>query len=308
GDKDVWPYAIYPTNTGGFVVSGVLYRLANLGNPIYTGGFLMNVDVNGNVLWTHSFVDPVNFSNPNHAKIFYDLTTDGQDIYVVGLNRDPSLSGSVSEHPMVAKFDPSGNFLWGEIHGSLLRNRSYKSIFQSSINPDLYFSGFDHWGPANSRLMMTRMPITGSTGNGTCQVSFQLTRLVEITDQTSVSVNTSKVNLSINTNYQRGFSLIDHADCSTPNLRKASTLTIKSSSKELRIYPNPASQKLNFQMDESSIRSIKLFDTQGKLVKSYLPVSKNNFVALDVSKLPKGLYMVEVTNEDKILHSKVLIE
>lgn len=71
-------------------------------------------------------------------------------------------------------------------------------------------------------------------------------------------------------------------------------------SKELNIYPNPASHKLTvvYPGNLTNERTLSIHDIQGKLVKR-LPVSGSS-TTIDVSALLKGIYMISVSGSNKV--------
>lgn len=64
----------------------------------------------------------------------------------------------------------------------------------------------------------------------------------------------------------------------------------------ISIYPNPANDFINVE-SEFKINTIQIYSTLGTLVKSYEKLSKNK--TLDISSLPKGMYMLKVNSAKK---------
>ena len=62
----------------------------------------------------------------------------------------------------------------------------------------------------------------------------------------------------------------------------------------LNIYPNPTNNIVNLEVSEK-LRSIKLFDLAGKVVKTFKPENTQ----LDVSNLNAGIYFLEIANAEK---------
>jgi hypothetical protein len=74
---------------------------------------------------------------------------------------------------------------------------------------------------------------------------------------------------------------------------------------QLTIYPNPASDVINF-MSNDNIRGIELFNLTGQKV--YATVVNYNHYKLDVSGLPQGFYLVRLTNMEGEIHTtRILI-
>jgi hypothetical protein len=78
-------------------------------------------------------------------------------------------------------------------------------------------------------------------------------------------------------------------------------LNINSSIKSptIKVYPNPTSTLLHIEAS-SPIHSVKLFDTNGKMV-----LSVNETMSIDIRSLLPGIYIAEITSNAGILHKKV---
>jgi len=66
----------------------------------------------------------------------------------------------------------------------------------------------------------------------------------------------------------------------------------------LNFYPNPASDKLYFNQ---SISEVVILSTEGKVI-----VRESNQSSLDISKLVKGFYIVELSSEFKTRSLKMI--
>ncbi len=74
---------------------------------------------------------------------------------------------------------------------------------------------------------------------------------------------------------------------------------------QLTVYPNPASEFMNFMSNEN-IRNLELYNLTGQKVYS-AEVNVNNY-KLDVSGLPQGFYLVRLTNMEGDIHTtRILI-
>ncbi len=75
------------------------------------------------------------------------------------------------------------------------------------------------------------------------------------------------------------------------------------------IYPNPAdgTNKIIVQTNYKLMKSIKLFTITGKEV---LLINKNlqNEVLLDISSIPCGIYLLQLTTETKTVTKKIVIQ
>lgn len=80
-----------------------------------------------------------------------------------------------------------------------------------------------------------------------------------------------------------------------------------------RVYPNPASTSttLEFELTKSTNVIISIYDNSGKLIRKndigvvYAGVNKHN---INVSDLPKGLYIIHITNGIEVKKAKLIVQ
>lgn len=72
--------------------------------------------------------------------------------------------------------------------------------------------------------------------------------------------------------------------------------------KNVVVYPNPVAG--TFYIDSEKAAEIKMYDSNGKLVKS----EKYNVSGVSVSDLSKGTYVVEITTEDKKQVQRIIVK
>ncbi len=70
------------------------------------------------------------------------------------------------------------------------------------------------------------------------------------------------------------------------------------------IYPNPASDEIFIQSYDQDFFSIKIIDVLGRTVKS---ASFSQETSIDVSNLEKGVYFVQVANEENTITRKIVV-
>ncbi|MBN2485388.1 MAG: family 16 glycosylhydrolase [Bacteroidales bacterium] len=80
---------------------------------------------------------------------------------------------------------------------------------------------------------------------------------------------------------------------------------------EISIFPNPADGYIYFQpgnnIKEESVFDAKIFDIHGQILKNILiSVSANQTVKIDVSSLPKGIYLLCLEGESEIFNTKFI--
>ena len=84
------------------------------------------------------------------------------------------------------------------------------------------------------------------------------------------------------------------------NVAQSGIATFNIQNSTLRIYPNPANNKITIDADD--VLDIKLFDVLGKQISS----TKQN--QLDVSNLPEGVYFIQVQTKQGNTSQKIIVQ
>lgn len=73
----------------------------------------------------------------------------------------------------------------------------------------------------------------------------------------------------------------------------------------ITLYPNPVKNTLYIAgLDDQQIQQLTLFDINGKMMRAFeFPVN-----SIDVSGVPRGIYVVKIVVNDSILHRKIVVE
>lgn len=78
----------------------------------------------------------------------------------------------------------------------------------------------------------------------------------------------------------------------------------------LSVWPNPVTDgtaQLRWPADEP-VSSVELFSLQGTLVRHFVPSTQNASLAIDVSGMPAGLYLIKVFGENGLRVGKLLVQ
>ena len=90
--------------------------------------------------------------------------------------------------------------------------------------------------------------------------------------------------MQVNADGSKNISSVISGDCSTPN------------NNSFLVYPNPSKEIINIKLSLKTEQNIflGLYDNKGSLVRSvFSNMSKgDNFIQLDISELPKGVYLL----------------
>ncbi|MEM7509925.1 MAG: T9SS type A sorting domain-containing protein, partial [Bacteroidota bacterium] len=86
----------------------------------------------------------------------------------------------------------------------------------------------------------------------------------------------------------------------------SSTTLLSSASGKVKIYPNPASDKIRIDVEglTSTLTAASLFNSSGQLVKRYEDLSQ----PLNVSEIPTGMYFLKMESKEGIIFQKLLKE
>ncbi|MCB0480211.1 MAG: T9SS type A sorting domain-containing protein [Flavobacteriales bacterium] len=74
----------------------------------------------------------------------------------------------------------------------------------------------------------------------------------------------------------------------------------------ITVFPNPASERVVVQLPHDQKAEITLRNTNGQVIEQQLTVVQRN--ELDVSTLPRGIYLLEVKTEDLVGMRKIVVE
>ncbi|MBP6428380.1 MAG: T9SS type A sorting domain-containing protein, partial [Bacteroidia bacterium] len=94
-----------------------------------------------------------------------------------------------------------------------------------------------------------------------------------------------------------------HIDC-------GSTLISKSEAPHLRIFPNPASEELNIEINFLQSRKLaySVSDISGKIIFSEkINLSAGNSFSINTDKLSSGIYFVNLTIDERSMTKKVCV-
>lgn len=82
--------------------------------------------------------------------------------------------------------------------------------------------------------------------------------------------------------------------------------TIDYSKNDVSVYPNPAKDFVNIKLPKTQNSIVRLFDMTGKLVKEFKADSDN--IQLSVSSLPKGVYLLKLEGDNRVIVKKIIKE
>jgi lysophospholipase L1-like esterase len=84
-----------------------------------------------------------------------------------------------------------------------------------------------------------------------------------------------------------------------------SAITDASASPEVKLYPNPAKNSLNFE-NVTNNTSVELYNVNGVHVANYLVTPQKQ--SIDISTIPAGVYLLKIKNNNRVYQQKVIKE
>ena len=77
----------------------------------------------------------------------------------------------------------------------------------------------------------------------------------------------------------------------------------------LNIYPNPTKDKLNIQYQGFAINAVKIMDVYGNLVREETELNANESkLQISLYPLPKGMYVVQLISDEKVINHTVILQ
>ena len=72
------------------------------------------------------------------------------------------------------------------------------------------------------------------------------------------------------------------------------------------VYPNPANQFIEIPLYNSQEAILKIYDVTGKMLSQTLIQSNNKTYQFDINYLSKGMYLLQISSENKKYHSSFI--
>jgi len=85
-------------------------------------------------------------------------------------------------------------------------------------------------------------------------------------------------------------------------------LSYKKTNTTFNIYPNPATKNVFINLPDEAVYQVSLTNISGKLMKQLKTEFHQTNIEINVNDLPKGMYLVELKNEQTEIRQKILIE
>ncbi len=97
----------------------------------------------------------------------------------------------------------------------------------------------------------------------------------------------------------------------TLNIKAANLVSELNNTLQYKVYPNPANEKIyvyGLDINTQQSYSFNIFDVTGKTLKTFVPKAFGDVFELNIADIPKGIYLLKISNEDKQSSTKIVIE
>jgi len=280
--------SIQQTTDGGYIFSGI-----NGSSPLYFGYFI-KTDVNGNIIWGK------NYSNGGIGNgIFTSYGRQTNNGNYVGLLIN-SFGGGVFYFNSIM-IDSIGNFIWSKNYQDTY---CYGFCIQQTIDEGFVFVG---WKGNTSQLHDVYFVKTDINGISGCNETPYLLSVSNISGAaTPLTLTTTSINIvnSIPV-YVNSLTLTETTLCTTVGVDDNSIV-----SNNFLIYPNPIGDILNleFQSNKTEKIKIEMINLLGQVVleENFDGENSKNLFTLEVSKIPKGIYMLRIMGSE--IFTKIIVK
>jgi Secretion system C-terminal sorting domain len=251
--------------------------------------FLVKVNKNGNLLWKKTYST---FPREGGESIVFDNNTN--KLYIAG-SYNTRADGLGNLKAQIMCVDTNGDLNWKKSFGGP-KDCTVNGIVVK--NGNIYACGFTFNNDLNNQQGW--LVIANKLGDSLTQRLFNVNsirphnfyNIQKSSDGFIMSGYSFNTNGS-NANQDAWLLKVDTFGCLTPGCQLVGINNIPFSREEIKIYPNPAKDKIQFE-HSAKIISYRIADYTGKL----LLEGAYNSNQIDVSALPTGAYIVQVLLED----------
>jgi hypothetical protein len=311
-------------HSNGAVFGPVTFSTVNTPSGYYMNSFLAKYDPDGTLVWAKS-------AGGDYDDVAWSMTVDDQDkIYVAGeFNAyatfgDIGLTTSGMADIYVACYDDSGNTKWAVKAGGPLIDRArgigtdgnhlfitgqYGGTATFGTDPvtasdssdifisELFSNGSFIWASSVGGNADTYENLGYESGNSVCA---EPSGNAYVTGSLLDGGNFGNTAL---TTYGRTDAFITKMTTFV-GIKEITGNPLSS----IHIYPNPAGGKFNIISDDGFIKrtDISVYNYLGELVYQTIPSSAK--ISIDLSKENKGIYFVQISNDDALSIEKIVLQ
>ncbi|MFH2144086.1 MAG: T9SS type A sorting domain-containing protein [Bacteroidota bacterium] len=270
-----------------------------------TGGdsYLIKTDSLGNEEWTEQYGHP---TYPDGGIFNIQKTNDNGYVFATHYALIEIMDPIYHSKYNIIKLDSNYNLLWNKQYGILAEYCGIGSIIEAD-NGDLLLTVGDYLNN-DYRAGLFRLTADGDSIWKKYYIPFTgddeyLFTLKQTNDKGFIMAGVAF------SPQQMWLVKVDSCGCDTVGCicDYSNILEFADNNKiEIIIYPNPATENVTIQ-SRQNIQKIEIIDFQGRIVKSIINIYEPE-KTIDVSSLPKGLYLVRVYGEGIVETKRVIIE
>jgi len=329
------PGTIIQTSDGGYLISG-----STAVAPTYycLNGFLVKLDVNGNIQWQKTYGGPVHDS-------FNGVEQSNSGDYIVAGSSNGFSGDSSQNYVYVLRLNGLGDTIWAKIYGPVFNNRFLRKIDDTTfllvglsgssnfgilvlkinaVNGNILFSK-EYGSPGSVNgvdvtvdggfILGTWTVDFGSSygegyvikadnsGNSGCY-QYSITENVLSTQTITQPANLQMKHFPIyvnSTQTQISSGIVVGTICSSTGVEEKSNYT------EVSVYPNPCSGILNIKIGTPSKSDIvQIINPVGEEV--YKSEIKEGKLQIETGHLREGIYFLQISSKGFISAKKVIIQ
>lgn len=287
--------------------------------------FLVNYDVNGNVIWAKRAG-----GNSDESGISIAVNSNASDIYLVGNFNSPQvIFGSTTlfnaspgpfyyNDVFIAKYDYQGDVVWAKRYGDVDDDRAggitmdvFQNIYSTGVFEGSIVFGNDtlNSNGQNSDIYIAKQDFSGNElwlkQAGDTGIDYASGIAVNFTDTAAYICGYSN-----GPSFTIGSFSFTNAGSQDLYLAKIGDITTAQNfiDKPLfsSLYPNPTSGIVRFDNLLSDV-TIRVYNLFGELILIDLPENADSIKELDLSPFPAGVYLVLMSSEKQHLTEKVII-
>jgi len=290
--------------------------------------FIQKLDINGEFIWAKSYSDNTFNSQGYEGSIVLDQF---DNIYIAGsywgaIDFDPGpgvfnmTAQGINMDLFIVKFNPSGDFIWAKtVAGNkfikcysmsiddsssiyLTGSFSQTSDFDTGINTynltstgvlDTYILKLDSSGD----FMWVKQLACSNRSQGNSITVYNSSDVYV----TGIYRDTISLNPSLSPNISSGYEDFFAVKYNQENF---STSVKEHTKLNLNVYPNPTLDLIHIERVETTSLKIELLDYTGKNITAF--TSNKQKISINLSKYPKGIYFIKITDSKTSIIKKVI--
>ncbi|MCX6231984.1 MAG: T9SS type A sorting domain-containing protein [Bacteroidetes bacterium] len=303
---DIYNNVIINNNTG--IQNGINNVQMTADNNLLISGFtqyrITKINLNGTVIWTQYYGTnlPANVTGDEVVSTIQDVNG---DIYLTGRHYGENYGTSAYTNAdiLTLKYNSNGNLIWQNRYKYGIDNADIGNCITLK-NGNIYVGGQSERNgvPSDYDYVVLKIDADSGTTKGIYRYNG-----IENGDDVVSSLkvfNNGNVVLtglsSFNSKYDWTTQLLSDVILTVSDINKKN---------DIQIYPNPAKDKLNINLEKfSDFRktTLSIYNIQGQLILQ--KIVNQAVTEIDISHLAKGMYFIKIDNDSNLMLNKFVKE